>query len=150
MDPLWGLISVMLMDIVVNSIIFLCFLFSHYQFSFYLRPTEPSPKWGDEYPTLNEVYNTQTNQRASVIPVQTAGSRNLTKSSQVQDQKRNRSLPSLFPDEGTLHNSTTLTGMYVFNNHISLSILYWSTYMSASIWRSTVILTSLFVCVVYY
>lgn len=79
-----------------------------------VRHTEPSPKWVDEYPTLNEVYNSQTNQRASVIPfnaVHTAGTRNLTKSSQVQDQKRNRSLPSLFPDEGTLRNSTTLTGM---------------------------------------
>lgn len=94
----------------------MCFLFSHYQFSFYFRPTEPLPKWGDEYPTLNEVYNSQTNQRASVIPfnaAHTAGSRNLTKSSQVQEQKRNISLPSLFPDEGTLRNSTTLTGMYV-------------------------------------
>lgn len=111
------------MGIIVNSVIVLCFLFSHHLL-FYLRPTEPSPKWGDEYPTLNEVYNSQTNQRASVIPfnaVHTDGSRNLTKGSQVQDQKRNRSFPSLFPDEGTLRNSTTLTGMYVANNHISIS-----------------------------
>ncbi|KAL8105219.1 SAC3 family protein B [Apium graveolens] len=83
-----------------------------------IRPTEPSAKWGDEYPTLNEVYNSQTNQRASVIPsnaVPTAGSLNITKSSQFQDQKRNRSLPSLFPDEGTLRNSTASTGMPHFS-----------------------------------
>lgn len=89
-------------------------LFSPPPFHPSFRPIEASPKWGDESKTLSEVYNGQTNQRLSpvtpVVASHNAGTGLPVKSSQVQDQKRNIPLPSLFPDEGSLRNSRTVSG----------------------------------------